>query len=657
MKVSQSQALTLRTALAVLAGLVFAIYWPGLQGDFLFDDFANLPALGRYGPVRDWDALLRYLTSGIADPTGRPVAMLSFLMDARNWPADPYPFKRSNVLLHVFNGLLLYSVLVALGRHLVMDSTTRQRAALVATAFWLLHPLWVSTVLYVVQRQAMLAAFFVLAGVRVWIASQDAFARQDTRRGYWLALLAVPVLGMLAGLSKMNGFLLPLLLWTLHVTILRSTNGGARKHAACARALFVHVPAAVLILTLVWMGVTKLDSRGGRPWSVGERLLSQPRAIFDYLERLFIPGLDATGVFADGFPLSTGWFEPATTMPALAGLVGLAGLAWLGRQRWPALSASALFFLAGHAMESSVVPLELYFEHRNYLPAAFLFWPLALFLTRRSRHHWARLTFTVGLAVLLATTTLAQTRLWGDPDKLAKVWARDLPQSPRAQTHAANRDLAAGRLSAVIDRLAPLAKRNPLEAQYSLTLLDAYCLSGQVPLTGLRNAEAAIAASGLRKDAVNQWISRLLSPDRNAPCAGLPDLTIQAFSAAAVAAASIQPSIEEQSRRHRIDALLALREGRCDAALEAFNSRLDIQRRPELAHEQIATLAKLCGPAHGLGHLDHYSALSGQGDALAASPMLRLRDRIIDRQAFWDDEWVRLRVLLEADTGSQPSRD
>src|SRR5690348_18139659 len=79
-------------------------YDQGLHGGFLFDDFANLPSLGATGPITRWDTFFRYVTSGTADPTGRPIALLSFLLDARDWPANPYPFKRTNLLIHLLNG-------------------------------------------------------------------------------------------------------------------------------------------------------------------------------------------------------------------------------------------------------------------------------------------------------------------------------------------------------------------------------------------------------------------------------------------------------------------------------------------------------------------------------------------------------------------------
>src|SRR6185369_12245469 len=78
-------------ALAV-AALAFWALAPGLSGGFLFDDYVNLTALGDYGGVRDWTTLGLYLTSALGDPLGRPLSMLSFLLDASTWPAAPRPF-------------------------------------------------------------------------------------------------------------------------------------------------------------------------------------------------------------------------------------------------------------------------------------------------------------------------------------------------------------------------------------------------------------------------------------------------------------------------------------------------------------------------------------------------------------------------------------
>ena len=74
-------------ALPLLGCLAWLAYRPGLTGGFLFDDLVNLDALGSSGPIDDWNTFWRYITSGTADPIGRPVALLSFLLDARDWPS------------------------------------------------------------------------------------------------------------------------------------------------------------------------------------------------------------------------------------------------------------------------------------------------------------------------------------------------------------------------------------------------------------------------------------------------------------------------------------------------------------------------------------------------------------------------------------------
>src|SRR3546814_20068069 len=82
----------------------------------------------------------------------------------------------------------------------------------------------------------------------------------------------------------------------------------------------------------------------------------------------------------DHIPASTSLWSPATTLPAILVVFGLIVGAWLLRRRRPALAAAVLFYFVGQSLESSTVALELYFEHRNYLPAMLMFWPLALWL-------------------------------------------------------------------------------------------------------------------------------------------------------------------------------------------------------------------------------------------------------------------------------------
>lgn len=637
-------ACALVVALLVLAtGLA---YGPGLAGGFVFDDYVNLNALGRYGGVHDLQTLSFYLTSGIADPTGRPVAMASFLLDAQNWPAEPFPFKRTNLLIHLTCGLVLYSVLLALGHHLSQDARRVRIAAMLAAALWLMNPLWVSTVLYVVQRHAMLAALFALAGIRSWIASRNAFDSGNHAHGVWLALLAVPVFGALAGLSKANGFLLPLLLAVLELTVLRTSDPAPAARQWAIR-LLVWLPAALLLGWLGWHALQiGLDGTQGRPWTLGQRLLTQPRVLCDYLWQLFVPGLNATGVFADGFEPSQSWRTPWSTLPALLAIGTMAGAAWVLRRRVPVLAAALGFFLAGHVMESSVVMLELYFEHRNYLPAALLFWPLAWWLAKTGRLRLWLLAGAIGYASLMLLATTAQARLWGDPLELALVWAEQNPNSARAQTHAFHQERETGREQAAEQRLATLLATYPDEPQYALNLLNLRCDHVRVAAEDIQRAAAAIRARrGIALDMSYQWLAAALLPSSGAACSSLPETALQPLFEAAIGdpAQHASDSPEMRARTHRLTGLLALRQQDCAAALQAFDKRIAEQPRPEFVQSHVILMVGPCGPGQALVHLRHYLD-AGAPIFRASSPMLRLRDRIMS--PWWRAHWEELRRTL-----------
>jgi len=98
---------------ALLAG-VWLVYAPGLNAAFRLDDFQNLGLLDQ---VVDLDTLLLFVTSGSAGPGGRPVALASFLLNQVAWPVDPSAFLKTNLQIHLLNGVLLAWLTLQLARH------------------------------------------------------------------------------------------------------------------------------------------------------------------------------------------------------------------------------------------------------------------------------------------------------------------------------------------------------------------------------------------------------------------------------------------------------------------------------------------------------------------------------------------------------------
>src|SRR5690606_1987080 len=159
--------------LLLIAVLSYALYSPGLSGGFLFDDFPNLKDMGVYGGVTNWESFYRFVFQGWSGPTGRPISLASFLLDDNAWPSHAPWFKKTNLLIHILCGLLLCWAALLLMRNLKsINEHQAQWIAVLACAFWLLHPYMVSTTLYVVQRMAQLATLFCLAGIVLYLSGR-----------------------------------------------------------------------------------------------------------------------------------------------------------------------------------------------------------------------------------------------------------------------------------------------------------------------------------------------------------------------------------------------------------------------------------------------------------------------------------------------------
>ncbi|TQE98450.1 MAG: hypothetical protein FKY71_13765, partial [Spiribacter salinus] len=338
------------------------VYWPGLAGGFLFDDHSNLKLLANFGRVDDWDSFWLYVLSGFSGPTGRPLSYLSFLIDANHWPADPWPFKRTNVLIHMTTGLLLLGLLRSLVLALGYPARRATWIALTAAALWLLHPLWVSTTLYVVQRMAQLATLFVIAGLWAWVHLR--LRREPRLDARWVLLGGAAIIPatLLATLSKENGALLPVLTLVLEATILAAMD--ARLGRIPSRGfrwfcwILLGTPALLIIGYLLSRFPALLaGDAGSRDFTPGERLLTQARILWQYVQHLLLPWPYPGGIFHDDLQHSTGLFRPWTTALAVAGWLAVTALAWRYRRAWPAASAAVLFFLTGHLLESSFINL------------------------------------------------------------------------------------------------------------------------------------------------------------------------------------------------------------------------------------------------------------------------------------------------------------
>ena len=640
-------------ALVSALAIAFVVYRAGLRGVFVFDDYANLPALGAFGPVDNWTAFWRYITSGTADPTGRPLALLSFLIDAHNWPADPYPFKCTSLVLHLINGLLLALLLRRLGRALRVPPARADLAAALAASMWLLHPLFVSTTLYVVQREAMLPATFVLLGLLTYCRGHT-LANQGRRGGVWVAAAAIIVFTPLGVASKANGILLPLLAWLVDALVLEpghSMPSPVRVRFNWMRRIVVVLPSVMILAGLVVKAIqfAPLGILPFRSWTLFERLLTEARVVCQYLYLLWIPHPYTAGVFNDAVATSTGLLSPPSTLAAIAFIAALLVLAAAVRRQAPALALAILFYFAGHLLESTVIPLELYYEHRNYLPAMPMFWPLALWLTGDGRLPAVRRALAVLFPLLLAGMTALRADLWGDAQGQALMWAELNPQSPRAQAYAAAAERARGRPDLADARMRRVRVDAAEEIQIALNEVGAQCQLGNVTPTALDRARKALRSSRTAGRLYFEWMSGAIGRiAKGNACNGLGPDEIRSLIAAMDENPKTQLRGGWRQDNFGLQGALSLALHQPHQALEYFNHALDADPRPEAALSQAAQLGSAGYPAEGLEHLDHYAALPNKPISWSWS-MASIHALLLRRQGFLQDEIAHLRSILEQD--------
>ena len=427
----------------LLLAVIFA-YWPGLGGPFLFDDYGSIGALADFGGVRDWRTFKLFVVGGHAGPTGRPLSLLSFLIDGNNWPTDPWPFKRTNLVIHLLNGVVLGLLTGKILQVLAFDKRGVRWIALLATACWLLHPFLVSTTLYAVQRMAQLATLFMFSGLTAYLYGR-VLVTTNTVRAYLIMTLSLGIFTVLATISKENGTLLPLLIGVIEITVIASQRqrlGQLNRNWAVVCIILPSIAIALYLGSLVFRPGF-FETVAPRDFSIYERLLTQPRILVDYLQNWFIPKLYTTGIYQDHFIKSTGLFSPPSTAISAAFHIAVISASVIYRQKKPLLALAALTFYAGHLLESTVLNLELYFEHRNYMPACFLFLPLVAYIWQKmSGRNFAAIGACVML--LLGAFTSYSATVWSTLPSIVEASARKAPTSPRAQAQYANMLFNAG---------------------------------------------------------------------------------------------------------------------------------------------------------------------------------------------------------------------
>lgn len=431
-------------SLLLLLVCTVLVYLPGLHGGFYFDDYPNIIhnhalEVQNFG----WDELRRAAFSSSAGPLERPVAMVSFAINHYFSGANPLDYKITNLVIHVINTGLVFLLTLLLAKIATCkDSDPEMHSrhwwiALIAATFWGLHPVNLTSVLYVVQRMNSLAGTFSLLALIGYL-----YARPHLSKGWqWLVVLLISfsLFGLLAIFSKENACLLPVFALLVEYTLFRETTDTPRYWQFSRRLglIILGVVTSWWLIQHLLLSNWATEAYLPRTFNIKERLLTEGRVLWQYWGFILIPDISKMGLYLDDFVISKNAFTPISTTPALLGHIFLIAIALTQLKRRPVAAMGILWFYIGHSLESTLFPLEIMYEHRNYFPMIGPIFAISYYCVQGASKASTKLKWILRPAcafflILLGASTVLRSAQFGDAWGFPFFEAEHHPYSTRA---------------------------------------------------------------------------------------------------------------------------------------------------------------------------------------------------------------------------------
>ncbi|MBU0484581.1 MAG: tetratricopeptide repeat protein [Proteobacteria bacterium] len=447
MKIHKSENLIHLFLLPALVLLILTTltYANSFQTPFSFDDEQNITenhAL-RINKL-SWNSLHQLTTRSPLKHRWLP--NLSFGLNYYFHGYEVFGYHLVNLAIHLLTAFLLYGL--SFTTLILPQIDFKPRAAmelsLIAALLWAVHPLQTNAVTYLVQRMTSMAAFFYLAALLCYVRGRLAFlacrslpekqkhpfpvATFFPIRSYlwWTGSL---LCGLAAMLSKENSAMLVLIIPAYEFYFLRNQAKKTDYKIIVPSLLITFV--VLYVVGWLYLGTNPFTAIthgfGGRDFTMLERLLTESRIIFHYLGLILLP-LPSRLNLAYDYQISHSLLAPPQTLLALLGIIGLLVLTAYLFKRHKLLSFGLFWFLANLAIESTILPLELIFEHRLYLPSTMLILAGVVGLAQifAQRQILRRLFFAL-VIMFLCLGTWQRNKVWASEISL---WSDVVKKSP-----------------------------------------------------------------------------------------------------------------------------------------------------------------------------------------------------------------------------------
>ncbi len=422
---SKTNPFVRESLLLVFFVIVFLIYSNTFRGPFIFDDWNNI----RYNPnlrltQLTLDNIKRASFEGVAP--NRPVTNISFALNYYFHHHNIFGYRLVNILVHITAGIFLYfftQVTLQIYPLTLLDRFQRLIPFFTAL-IWLVHPIQTQSVTYIVQRTNSLAAMFYILTFLLYVKAR--LARNRWIR--WALFVGCLFSSILAFGSKEISATIPFFIVLYEWYFFQNLSlNWLRHHLPVFAGIFI----LFFILALTYLGFNPFDrilaDYKWRDFTLAERVLTQFRVVIYYISLLLFPHPSRLNLDHD-FQLSHSFFEPVSTLVSAFLILCFVGLAICMAKKERLISFCILWFFGNLLIESSVIGLEIIFEHRTYLPFMFVSLMAVMLAFRYIKPKWLTTVMLCFVVIICSLWTYERNKVWGDE---IVFWKDCVEKSPK----------------------------------------------------------------------------------------------------------------------------------------------------------------------------------------------------------------------------------
>jgi tetratricopeptide (TPR) repeat protein len=237
-------------------------------------------------------------------------------------------------------------------------------------------------------------------------------------KNIWPLILGSIAFGIFGMLSKENAALIPVYISVLEFILFSSEKPWTlwRSFSIKTKCFIYGVLTVAGVFVLAWSIHYSLPGYISRNFTLTERIMTEGRVLVFYLSLIIIPRINQFGHLHDDIDISHSLTDPWTTLPSLIGIFVLLTLAFAYRKKIPLFSLGIFWFFAGHLLESTILPLEIAHEHRNYLASLGVFFVILEVILRVVRPYSMNklVGLLIGITLLFSGITYLRASQWSN---------------------------------------------------------------------------------------------------------------------------------------------------------------------------------------------------------------------------------------------------